>query len=100
MPCEGPSPYEQLSYKETEISNLREMLCSACRSLSKLGFDFGVNPMLDKWWDQHQKEDRAREAEEIRINNERTLAKNVAQTKLINELTVDEKQLLKRYNFL
>jgi hypothetical protein len=33
------------------------LLCSACRVLARMGYDFEENPALSQWWDAHQKED-------------------------------------------
>lgn len=37
------------------------LLCSACRSLERMGYDFEENPALSIWWDNHKKEDASRE---------------------------------------
>lgn len=74
MPC--TDSYITFGYSPTRIrprdyqgqaqncsSQLSEsvLLCSACRALKRLGYDFGENPALDRWWDEHQKEDAKRE---------------------------------------
>jgi len=33
------------------------LLCSACRVLARLGYDFDENPALSVWWEAHKKED-------------------------------------------
>lgn len=37
-----------------------ELLCSACRALARLGYDFDENPALSRWWEEHKKEDEKR----------------------------------------
>lgn len=36
---------------------MTQLLCSACRALDRLGYDFGENPALDQWWDAHKRAD-------------------------------------------
>jgi hypothetical protein len=33
------------------------LLCSTCRVLARLGYDFDENPALSQWWEAHKKED-------------------------------------------
>lgn len=33
------------------------LLCSACRVLERLSYDFDENPALSQWWAQHKEED-------------------------------------------
>ena len=102
MPCRG-SFEDQLAdgfYAEPELERVRILLCSACRALRDKEYDFGLNPALDKWWDEHKKQDAIREAKEIKEKLERAEAKRIAETKTIVQMSVEEKQLLKRYNFI
>lgn len=39
------------------------LLCSACRVLTRMGYDFDENPALSQWWTEHQKEDKKRESQ-------------------------------------
>jgi hypothetical protein len=45
-----------------EIKDLRigltVLLCSSCRALDRLGYDFDENPALSQWWEKHQSIDR------------------------------------------
>jgi len=41
-----------------EIKKLEGLLCSTCRVLSRLGYDFDENPRLSEWWHKHQIEDQ------------------------------------------
>lgn len=34
-----------------------QMLCAACRVLTRLGYDFDENPALSQWWDKHKEDD-------------------------------------------
>ena len=36
------------------------LLCSACRVLERLGYDFEENPALSIWWDKHKRLDQKR----------------------------------------
>ncbi len=107
MPCSdgGPS-YSQTRDDSAELSRLRaevknqdSMLCSACRVLQKIGFDFDENPRLSEWWDKHKKEDEKKDREETRkrLNYELALA---ASKKPVSKLTAEDKILLKREGFL
>jgi len=35
----------------------RLLLCSACRTLERMGYDFGENPLLEAWWEYHKAQD-------------------------------------------
>jgi hypothetical protein len=48
---EDPKP-PVLSQIEVDV-----LLCSACRVLARLGYDFEENPALSRWWDTHKKKD-------------------------------------------
>lgn len=115
MPCNdgggpGSGGYDSYDISQAEKrgrESMSPLLCSACRSLEKLGFSFAENPALDKWWDNHKKEDAAREERErraelarLRKAAEERQAIEVAKSKRISELTTSEKSLLKRYGLL
>ena len=36
---------------------IKQILCSACRSLERLNYDFDENPALSRWWHEHRQED-------------------------------------------
>jgi len=55
MPCNEDASWRR---EEIEKSNMVKMLCSACRVLARLEYDFDENPMLSKWWDKHKIEDK------------------------------------------
>lgn len=50
-PCGGP--YGPSAEEVNE--GLKILLCSACRSLGRLGYDFDENPLLSRWWVEHRK---------------------------------------------
>lgn len=55
---ESPNEIRNPERKEQEIaSDMAAMLCSACRVLERIGYDFDENPMLSRWWDDHKKKD-------------------------------------------
>lgn len=94
MPCTyGPDEVSISASQTKRLSTYEEMLCSACRSLEKVNFDFGVNPMLDKWWAQHKAVDAKRELEEKLVNH---LLKN----KNVGDLTNEDKALLRKHGYL
>lgn len=41
---------------------LEVLLCSACRVLTRTGYDFDENPALSNWWAAHKKEDNESKA--------------------------------------
>lgn len=56
MPCSDSNAWsEQL--KDMEKERIDALLCSACRVLTRLGYDFDENPALSAWWEKHQKKD-------------------------------------------
>jgi hypothetical protein len=107
MPCRvddypsGPTPAEVKA--DRELKRTQPLLCSACRALARLGYDFDENPELSEWWDKHVKEDTARVAEEERMKEKVAWEKRqvkLALRKSIADLTGDEKLLLKKYKYL
>lgn len=57
MPCYDP-PDRKTKTVYRKDPRLVSLLCSACRALELFKFDFGLNPLLDEWWDKHKKEDK------------------------------------------
>jgi hypothetical protein len=105
MPCRdgGPSPAQiendDLRKEVKRLERLEPLLCSACKSLENLGFDFGINPELDEWHHKHKEEDRKREEIQARVDFRRRLALE-ASKKPVNELSVDERRALKSEGYL
>ena len=85
--------------RKDEAAKWEALLCSACRSLEHVEFDFDVNPELSRWWDKHKKEDAARERKE---NAERLEmeAVDAALAKPFKDLDDDEKKLLRKHKYL
>jgi hypothetical protein len=107
MPCtDGGVPYpptkEELAHNRF-IKRAEPMLCSACRALERLGYDFDENPELSEWWDAHKKEDAKRQEAERKAAEKAEWERKVireALGKSVGELTKEEKTLLKKHNFL
>jgi hypothetical protein len=101
MPCiVDPTP-EELAEDHQRMANklLGPLLCSACRTLERMEYDFDENPALSKWWSDHKKADEAREREEAKNRVRRELAKQIAQLP-VNTLTSDEKAILRAEGYL
>ena len=114
MPCSdggvpyGPTAKELAAEREREAAErererLNPLLCSACRSLERLGYDFDENAELSEWWDAHKKADEARVARELEAKKraeweQRQL--DAALTKSIVTLTQAEKSLLKKFGYM
>lgn len=98
MPCSDGGP----SREEIGRENFRYeiLLCSACSALENFNFNFALNPELDEWWDKHKKVDEARIARELKEKLEREHAVEIAKKKTINQLTKEEKALLRKHNLL
>lgn len=94
MPCRSDYMEPTPDYRQ-QISQLEEMLCSACRLLSRANFDFAENPQLDKWWAAHEAADQRRRTEEAKKRQRLLEATELAGTKLIKDMTKEEKNLLK-----
>lgn len=110
MPCSDGRPcfqelmrrsqvISEISKLEKKRDELTEMLCSTCRVLERVKFDFDENPQLSKWWDKHKREDEKREAEEIKKRLEKQMALELTK-KSLSELTIADKKLLKRFGYL
>lgn len=76
------------------------LLCSACRSLEKLGFEFATNPELDNWWHNHEEADAKRRLAEAKEKLSREEAIRIANTKTLAQLTADDKKLLRKHGVL
>lgn len=72
MPCvsypNSPSPEnKKISDLIDRIEKLNVMLCSACRVLKRMDYDFEENPMLSIWWKNHQVVDHLKiKSEDVR----------------------------------
>lgn len=60
MPCSDGNAWDE-QCREAEKVRIDALLCSACRVLKRLGYDFEENPALSAWWAEHQRKDAARE---------------------------------------
>lgn len=69
------------------------LLCSACKSLERLGYDFGENPELDRWWDEHKASDRRQMRLDQLAQSKRDYIDQLV-AKPFGDLTADEKQTL------
>lgn len=90
----GKEKNKSKKQKHKKPDNLTVLLCSACRALESLGYDFAQNPSLDKWWDNHKKEDREREIEELREQRQREYVKTLLE-KPVGQLEKDELKFLR-----
>lgn len=84
--------------RRKEAEKWEALLCSACRSLEHVEFDFDVNPELSRWWDSHKKADAARERKEQAQRLELE-AVDVALAKSFKDLTKEDKKLLRKHGF-
>jgi hypothetical protein len=114
MPCQGPGPeYEIREYRKQKESVQKKldktsvMLCSACRALQRLKYDFDENPELSVWWDKHLKADQKREdaklKRQLEAKQKRVRKKNaieVASNKPVSKLTKKDKDLLKEFSLI
>jgi hypothetical protein len=79
------------------------LLCSACRALERFGYDFDENPALSVWWANHKAED-ARKAEAAKAEADRLAYRKAkaqeAMAKPLNQLTDEERNLLREEGFL
>ena len=55
MPCYDPRAEQDWSAER--FARMESILCSACRALERMGYDFGENPLLDEWWVAHKAQD-------------------------------------------
>ena len=60
MPCYDSRDHDPRYVCSEYIDKLAKtdsLLCSTCRVLDRLGYDFDENPRLSEWWDKHKRED-------------------------------------------
>lgn len=99
MPCrDGGYTEEQIeeNFNRKKIDDLTAMLCSLCRWAADNGYDWAQNPLLDRWWDEHKKEDDKRElAEKATSARIRMLKKTPA-----GKLTMDDVRFLQEQGVL
>lgn len=113
MPCyDGGTSHEDMlaeerrrrdNIKSLYVKRLESMLCSACRTLERGGFDFDENPMLSEWWAAHKAEDEERQRKEREVANRKAYRQGIIEVALkkpVSELTAEEKKLLKEEKFL
>lgn len=100
MPCNDggwPSESQSQSLKIKQLSRsnreLEALLCSTCRVLETQGYDFDLNPALSTWWDQHKKEDIARQEKELRAKLLKEEAMEIAKKPFIELTAQDRKKL-------
>ena len=110
MPCRdagGPSKAEldknkkdvMLKNAQKRVELLESLLCSSCRALHHNKFDFSLNPRLDEWWSKHKEEDLNREEAEARKDLRRKAGIEISK-KPFNELTKEDKAILKELGYL
>jgi len=58
MPCYDPRA--QADWDAQQEAERVALLCSACRVLARMGYDFDENPALSVWWEKHKQQDAAR----------------------------------------
>lgn len=98
MPCQGGCGSPEPNYKQ-EVAKLSSLLCSVCRSLEDLNFDFDKNPELSRFWDEHKKIDEARLLSEARMRLEKSRCLELSNKKF-GDLTKEELGLLKKHKFV
>lgn len=100
MPCHtDPTPQERKeSAIKTAASYYEPLLCSACRVLERLGYDFDENPALSVWWAKHQEEDAQKaivqQQERLRLEKVKSIL-----AKPLLEITPEERQFLRSINY-
>lgn len=107
MPCsDGGAPYPP-SPAEIAAANFSKrapgLLCSACRALDRLGFDFDENPELSDWWAKHKKEDDARIERENKEAEVKAFERRVIKQALIKpfgDLSKDELKILRKNGYM
>jgi hypothetical protein len=88
MPCR--TDYYEDDAEDKTICELEELLCSACRSLTRMGYDFAENPALDGWWHEHVQQDNERRRREAIAEMEGKVFDSLMEKKP-SEMTDDEK---------
>lgn len=83
MPCSDNRGPEPIIITDTrQIKKLESMLCSSCRVLKKLGYDFDENPRLSEWWERHQEADAKADARKERVRIKKQKRKELVATLL------------------
>jgi hypothetical protein len=110
MPCRDGREEEHRTVYREDTTKIKAMskklldfeanLCSACRSLERLGYDFDENPTLSEWWEAHKEADEKRQNEEAMKKATLKLAIEIAETKSISELTLEDRELLTKVGIL
>lgn len=105
MPCrtDYDSPPVRVVTQYKDDPKMIELICSACRALQRMGYDFDENPALSVWWESHKIQDAERQERErqkaAKAEYERRIVEE-ALAKKITELTEDEKKLLRKHKYL
>jgi len=60
MPCVDWGGLAQADYDAQQRATKDALLCSACRVLERMGYDFDENPALSVWWSSHKQRDAAK----------------------------------------
>ncbi len=82
------------------FEELTQLLCSACNRLEeKDSAYFPMNPQLDRWWAEHNEEDRKRRMAELKRKQADERAESLL-SKPWNTLTTAEKNFLRNGNYL
>lgn len=81
------------------LEAMKEMLCSTCRVLERLEYDFDENPELSKWWDKHKKEDEKKAREEAQRLLEVKMCHSLIR-KPLTQLSTEDRTLLRKHKFL
>ena len=110
MPCiVEPSYDERNQYdrdrriREEAVAKNEVLLCSACRVLERLNFDFEENPELSRWWDAHKKADahRLKEEEKARLAADLELKRLTdVLAKPTGTLKPDDWKLLRKHGYI
>lgn len=103
MPCNDGGGVINDTRVETSLRKTNKrmeiMLCSACRTLERLEYDFDENPELSEWWADHKKKDEERVRAETAKRLEQEQVKIISEKKFI-DLTAADRQLLKKHGYL
>jgi hypothetical protein len=104
MPCSDGGYGREMEAKEradlrNELKRMDPLLCSACRALEKVGFDFDTNPELADWWFKHKLEDAKLAEAAAKVEFEKRVVA-AAILKPFSEISDEEKALLKKYKYL
>jgi hypothetical protein len=94
---------EEIKVLHEKCNRLTVLLCNACRQLEEKNGNFGVlldGAELSKWWQQHKAKDRQMQEAEDRERAEKLKQQEETQylqsvkTRLMSQLTDDEKRAL------